>query len=273
MTKRKLTQSPITGLLNDDRVRRAHHADQTFYSIIDLIQILTETRFPNEYWDDLKKREPALAAIEERLETDYEGQTNIIAAVDTPGVFRLIQSIFSPQAEKLKRWLAESAAQRLEELENPELAILRMRKSYEDKGYSPRWIDKRLRGVSARQELTSEWGRRGADQSEKYRALTNAIMEGVFGMDVERLRRYKNLQRPADNLRDYMSDLELVLTSLAETAAVALHRNRASHGLDELVDDAREAGRIAGDARSRIEQASAHKPRGARTMTTTNAHG
>src|SRR5436190_24070242 len=115
MTKRKPSQSPITALLNDDRVRRAQHADQTYYSIIDLIQILTEARFPNEYWEDLKKREPALAAIEERLETDSEGQANVIAAIDAPGVFRLIQSISSPQAEKLKRWLAESAAQRLEE--------------------------------------------------------------------------------------------------------------------------------------------------------------
>src|SRR4051812_38931576 len=111
MTKRKLSQSPITALLNDDRVRRAHHADQTYYSIIDLIQILTETRFPNECWEDLKKREPALAAIEARLEIDHEGQTDVIAAVDVSGVFRLIQSISSPQAEKLKRWLAESAAQ------------------------------------------------------------------------------------------------------------------------------------------------------------------
>jgi hypothetical protein len=118
-----------------------------------------------------------------------------------------------------------------------------------------------LRGVSARHELTSEWARRGASDSEQYRALTNALMEGAFGMDVESLRRYKNLQRTTQNLRDYMSDLELVLTSLGETAAVALHRNRGSNGFDELVADAREAGRIAGVARTQIEQGSARKPK------------
>jgi hypothetical protein len=146
-------------------------------------------------------------------------------------------------------------------LENPELVLARMRKAYEERGYSPRWIDKRLRGVSARQEVTGEWRRRGVEQGEQYRALTNAIMEGVFGMDVERLRRYKNLQRPTQNLRDYMSDLELVLTSLAETAAVALHRSRASHGFEDLFDDAAEAGLIAGAARTRIEQGGSRKPR------------
>ena len=173
----------------------------------------------------------------------------------------MIQSVSSPLAEKLKRFLAESAVQRLEELENPELAVIRMRREYEDKGYSPRWIDKRLRGISTRHELTSEWARRGAVESEQYRALTNALMAGAFGMDVERLRRYKNLQRPTQNLRDYMSDLELVLTSLGETAAVALHRNRGSNGFDELVADATEAGRIAGAARTQIEQGSARKPK------------
>jgi hypothetical protein len=150
---------------------------------------------------------------------------------------------------------------RQEELDDPELTIVRMRRAYEDQGYSPKWIDKRLRGMSARQEVVREWARRGAAQSEQYRGLTNAVMEGAFGMDVESLRRYKNLQRTTQNLRDYMNDLELVLTSLAETAAVALHRNRASNGFDELLDDAREAGRIAGAARIQIEQGSARKPR------------
>src|SRR5439155_22725107 len=126
----------------------------------------------------------------------------------------VIQSIPTPQAEKIRQWLADSAVQRLDELENPELAVLRLRSAYEDKGYSPRWIDKRLRGISARHEVTSEWARRGAIESDEYRALTNAVMQGIFAMDVESLRRYKNLQRPTQNLRDYMSDVELVLTTV-----------------------------------------------------------
>jgi DNA-damage-inducible protein D len=261
MTKRKMGQNGVAGLLRDDRIRRAYFEDRTYYCVTDLIRILTDTEYPAEYWADLKKREPALASIEEGLEVAKDGGIETIPAVDAAGVFRVVQSITSPAAEKVKRWLADSAVQRLEEMENPELTVLRMRKAYEEEGYSPRWIDKRLRGISTRQEVTSEWARRGASDSDQYRALTNAIMDGAFGMDVERLRRYKNLQRPTQNLRDYMNDLELVLTGLGETAAVALHRNRGSSGFEELMADAAEAGRIAGAARTQIEQGSARKPR------------
>jgi DNA-damage-inducible protein D len=261
MTKRKQTQNGVTTLLNNDRIRRAYHEDRTYYSVTDLIRVLTDTQYPEEFWSDLKKREPSLASLEEWMEIGWAGMNEEIAAVDASGVLRVVQSIASPAADRVKRWLADSAVQRLEEMENPELTVLRMRKAYEDEGYSRKWIDKRLRGISTRQEVTSEWARRGVAESDEYRALTNAIMDGTFGMDVERLRRYKNLQRPTQNLRDYMSDLELVLTSLGETAAVALHRNRGSNGFDELMADAAEAGRIAGLARTQIEQGSARKPR------------
>jgi hypothetical protein len=259
MTKRKVSQNGAAGLLNDDRIRHAYHEDRTYYCVTDLIRVLTDTEYPQEYWADLKKREPVLASIEEGLEVEKDGEVELIPAVDAAGVFRVVQSITSPAADRVKRWLAESAVQRIEELENPELTVLRMRKAYEEQGYSPKWIDKRLRGISTRQEVTSEWARRGVSESDQYRALTNAIMDGAFGMDVERLRRYKNLQRPTQNLRDYMSDLELVLTSLGETAAVALHRNRGSSGFEELMADATEAGRIAGAARTQIEQGSARR--------------
>jgi prophage antirepressor-like protein len=261
MTKRKQTQNRASSLLNDSRIRRGYHEDQTYYSVTDLIRVLTDTEFADEYWTDLKKRESSLASAEEVLEIDRDGKIEEILAVDSAGVFRVVQSVVSPAADRVKRWLAESAVQRLEEMENPELTVARMRKAYEDEGYSPKWIDKRLRGISTRQEVTSEWARRGVTDGDEYRALTNAVMDGTFGMDVERLRRYKNLQRPTQNLRDYMSDLELVLTSLGETAAVALHRNRGSSGFDELLADAAEAGRIAGAARTQIEQGSARKPK------------
>jgi hypothetical protein len=261
MQKRKQSQTTVQALLNDPRVRRAYHEDRTYHSVTDLIRILADTQHPDEYWAEVKRHEPALAALEKSMEVEREGHVDVLPTLDTAGVMRLIQSIHSPQADRLKRWLAESAIERLEELENPELAVVRLRREYEDRGYSSKWIDKRLRGISARQELTSEWARRGVTDSEQYRALTNAVMEGVFGMDVESLRRYKNLQRTTQNLRDYMNDLELVLTSLGETAAVALHRNRGSFGFDELIGDAQEAGRIAGAARTQIEQGSARRPR------------
>jgi hypothetical protein len=272
MTKRKSTQNGAASLLNDGRIRRAYHEDRTYYCVTDLIRVLTDTEYPEDYWADLKKREPALVSIEEWLEVAKDGAVDAIPAVDAAGVFRVVQSITSPAADRVKRWLAESAVQRLEEMENPELTVLRMRKAYEEQGYSPKWIDKRLRGISTRQEVTSEWARRGASASDQYRALTNAIMDGVFGMDVERLRRYKNLQRPTQNLRDYMSDLELVLTSLGETAAVALHRNRGSSGFEDLMADALEAGRIAGAARTQIEQGSARKPRRRESSSSSRSH-
>src|SRR5829696_5522826 len=146
-------------------------------------------------------------------------------------------------------------------LEDPEMALLKVRRAYEDRGYRPQWIDKRLHAIHTRHELVKEWARRGVTDSQQYRDLTNALIANAFGMDVESLRRYKNLQRPAQNLRDYMNDLELVLTSLGETAAVALHRNRGSAGLDELLADAQEAGQIAGAARTQIEQGSARRPK------------
>jgi hypothetical protein len=248
-------------MLNDPNIRRVYHEDKTWYAVPDLLEALCDTRHPCEDWETIVKHHPALAAMVERHEFHYSRHSEVLPTLTAEGVLRLVQSLSTPQAERLKRWLAESALERLEELENPELVLARMRKAYEERGYSPRWIDKRLRGVSARQEVTGEWRRRGVEQGEQYRALANAIMEGVFGMDVERLRRYKNLQRPTQNLRDYMSDLELVLTSLAETAAVALHRSRASHGFEELFDDATEAGLIAGTARTRIEQGGSRKPR------------
>jgi DNA-damage-inducible protein D len=260
MIRRKQSHLAITALLSDPRVRRGHSDGKTYYSIADLVRILAETEFPVEYWNELKKREPALAAIEDRVEVGEAGSLELAEATDQAGVLRLLQSIPSPRAERLKKWLVESAAQRLEEQDNPEVAVLRLRRAYEDKGYSPRWIDKRLRGMSTRHELTGEWARRGATQSDQYRALTNALIEGVFAMDVETMRRYKNLQGTNRNLRDTMSDLELVLVALGETAAVTLGRNRGSHGIEELLSDARDAGRIAGSARQQIEQGSNKRP-------------
>src|SRR4051794_29614040 len=180
MSKRKQSPSVVQALVHDPAVRRAFHEGQTYYCATDLIRILTETQFPEQAWEDLKRREPALAGLEENMEVEREGNVDIIPTLDIQGVLRLIQSVASPVAERMKRWLAQAGVQRLEELDNPELAVLRMRKAYEDKGYSSRWIDKRLRGVSARQELTSEWARRGVTDGEQYRLLTNALMAGAF---------------------------------------------------------------------------------------------
>lgn len=231
--------------------------NETLYAAVDAVADLTETNQPQALWSELKRREPRLARRAEALEFEHRpGRPDAAEGLDIEGIFLLIQSIHSPRADKLKAWVAKSAAQHLRESENPELLALRARRLYERRGYSRRWVDKRLRGISARQELTGEWYKRGATQSDDFRTLTNGLMQNAFGMDVEGYRRYKNLSGANQNLRDHMSDLELALTSLGETASVALHQARDSHGVDQLRRDTDEAGQIVAQTRRQIEERS-----------------
>jgi hypothetical protein len=250
-------QTGLKALVEGTQVRRREQGGQVLYAAVDVVAALADTRDPAQYWADLKLREPSLAALVGHAEfTGPDGQSAGAEAVRLDGLLRLVQSIPSAKAERIKNWLAQTARERLEESENPELAVLRTRKLYEHKGYSPRWVDKRLRGVSARQELTGEWFKRGATDSEQYRALTNEMVHAAFGMDVEGYRRYKNLFKTGENLRDHMTDLELALTALAETVAVNLHRDRGSQGFEQLSADARDAGEIAAQTRHAIEDRS-----------------
>ena len=176
-------------------------------------------------------------------------------AITAADALRLVQSIHSPRAERIRLWLAETARQRIEEMENPELAVLRTRELYERKGYSRRWVDKRLRGMSSRHELTGEWAHRGAAASDDYRQLTNELFQHAFGMDVQGYRRYKGLaNRPGENLRDHMTDLELVLTMLGEATATVFTRDRDAHGLNDLTAAARDAGEVVASAKAEIER-------------------
>jgi hypothetical protein len=177
------------------------------------------------------------------------------AWLDVSGVLQLILSVNTPRAKALKRWVIESARQRMDEAHNPELAFLRAQKLYRRRGYDKRWIDKRLRSASTRQDLVGEWHRRGAGDSEHYRDLTNRLMTEAFGMDVETYRRYKGLSRATEKLRDHMTDLELALVSLAETAATGLSRDRNSTNLQQLQKDVTDAGKIVAHTRNQIERA------------------
>ncbi len=145
---------------------------------------------------------------------------------NTEGIFRLIQSIPSPKAEPFKRWLARVGKERIDEIENPELAMARMQELYEKKGYPKAWIDKRLRGIAVRQDLTDEWKSRGAATTTEYAILTNEIMQGAFALKVDEYKQVKSLTR--ENLRDHMTDIELILTMLAEATTTKLHRDRDS---------------------------------------------
>ena len=248
-------QPGLKALFDGAQVRRVYHDARTLYAAVDVVAVLADTQDATQYWTDLKLREPSLADIVEQIDFPSAGgrPAEPAEALTMDGLLRLVQSIPSRKAERIKRWLARSARERLEEAENPELAALRTRKLYERKGYSPRWVDRRLRGASARHELTGEWFKRGATDGEQYRGLTNDMMRAAFGLDVEGMRSFKHLKRTGENLRDHMSDLELALTALAETVAVNLHRTRGSRGVDKLAADAKDAGEIAAETRLAIE--------------------
>ena len=255
MTKR-ISLGGLNRLLGGERVRKTQHDGRRFYAAADVVAALGAAHQPEAYLADLKMREPVLRSVCARV--PFPGnveaaQPAVLEAVDLDGVLRLVQSIPSAKAERVRRWLARAARERLEEEKNPEQAVARTRRLYEQKGYSRRWVDTRLRGVSARHELTGEWFKRGATDSEQYRVLTNAMMKGAFGMDVEAYRNIKCLYKTGENLRDHMTDLELALTALGETVAVELHRDHDSRGYNRLEADARSAGEVVARTRQEIE--------------------
>ena len=243
------------GLLNGEHVRRVQHHGRTLYAAVDVVAALGGSRRAAQYWTELKANEPALAAVATSVMFPaIDGADPVQTdALDLEGVLRLAQTIPSAKAERVRKWLAQTACERLEEEKNPELAVVRTRRLYEQKGYSRRWVDKRLRGVSARHELTGEWFKRGATESDQYRTLTNSLMKGAFGMEVEQYRQFKHLDKTGENLRDHMTDLELALTALGETVAVALHRDHDSRGYDQLAADAAAAGEVVARTRQEIE--------------------
>jgi len=230
-----------------------------YFSVIDIIAILTDSSRPRKYWSDLKVKLISEGYIEVSEKIGQlkmqapDGKLRETDAADSQTLLRIIQSIPSPKAEPFKRWLAEVGQQRLEEIENPELAMERMKTLYEAKGYPQDWIEKRMRGIAIRNELTDEWDQRGAQEGIEYAILTNEIAHATFGLNIQDHKALKSLK--SENLRDHMTDLELILTMLGEATSTALHRERDSQGLPDLKTDARDAGQIAGHTRKEIEEA------------------
>jgi DNA-damage-inducible protein D len=217
------------------------------YCAIDLVRALTDERDPRSLWESVKRSDhfARLRLVEAQFGDEWFSMLTLAE------VMRLIQALHSPRAVRLQGWLADVGAHHVAEEDDPELAVRRVRQSYAAAGRTRPWIDQRLRSVSARQELVHEWNRRGIHDSEQYRALTNAMTEAIFGVDVNTFRRNRRVRQ---NLRDYLTDTELSLISLAEAVATSLHRNRNSVGMDELMRDVCEAGRIANQTRKQIDQ-------------------
>ncbi|MDP3481435.1 MAG: Bro-N domain-containing protein [Desulfoprunum sp.] len=247
-------------LFQKREIRRKVHNNEWWFVITDIIAALTDSANPSGYFRDMRRRDPSLAEAFQgggqfapplALEFATAGGRQKIQCWNTEGLFRLIQSIPSPKAEPFKRWLARVGKERIDEIENPELAMARMQELYEKKGYPKEWIDKRLRGIAVRQDLTDEWQNRGARTTVDYAILTNEIMQGTFGLTVDDYKQVKDLQR--ENLRDHMTDIELILTMLAEATTTELHRDRDSHGMKPLKKDAQDGGAVAGRTRKDIE--------------------
>ena len=250
-------------LFEQKQVRRVwNKADQKWYfAVQDVIEILTGSTDIKQYVKKLKSRDPELSSnwgttctLVEMTAAD--GKRRKIRAANIEGLLRLIQSIPSPKAEPFKRWLAKVGYERLQEIENPELASQRMKEIYRQKGYSEAWIEKRMRGIAVRDELTDEWKRRGVRQHTEYAILTAEISKATFGMTPTEYRDHKALTRPGENLRDHMTDLELIFTMLGEASTTEIARNIDARGFPKNKKAAKEGGKVAGNARKELEKKS-----------------
>ena len=254
-------------LFRSREIRRTVHNDEWWFVITDTIAALTDSVNPSEYLKKLRLRDPALAELFDKgggqivpplaLPFQTPGGTQRILSWNTEGIFRLIQSIPSPKAEPFKRWLARVGYERIQEIENPEIASKRVRAIYKAKGYSDDWIEKRMRSIAIRDELTDEWKKRGINENREYAILTAEISKATFGMTPSEYAVFKNLNR--ENLRDHMTDLELIFSMLGEASTTEIARNRDALGFQENKTAAREGGAVAGEARRDLERKSGRK--------------
>lgn len=228
-----------------------------FFAVVDVVAALTDSDKPRDYWYRMKKREVEASGVELstfcrqlKLESS-DGKMYLTEVAGTEGLFRIIQSIPSPRAEPFKRWLAKVGYERVQEIENPELATARTRELYRAKGYSEGWIEKRMRGIAVRAELTEEWRQRGVGEAPEYAILTAEISKAAFGMTPAEYKEHKGLKR--ENLRDHMTDLELIFSMLGEAATTEIARKQDAQGFAENKVAAHKGGKIAGDAREKLE--------------------
>lgn len=232
-----------------------------YFSVIDVVAVLTDSPDSKDYWYRMKKREKLsgveLSTICRQLKLESsDGKLYKTDCSDAQGLLRIIQSIPSAKAEPFKKWLALVGYQRMEEIENPELAQKRIRETYKAKGYSDEWIEKRIRGITVRDELTNEWKNRGVKEGLEYSILTAEISKATFGIIPSDYKKLKGLTKPSDNLRDHMNDLELIFTMLGEASTTEIAKNKNARGFSENKKAARAGGSVAGKARLDLEKKS-----------------
>ncbi|MAG60874.1 phage antirepressor protein [archaeon] len=249
-----MSQNKSLVVFESKNIRRVWHNDEWYYSVVDVVGVLSESSNHRRYWSDLK-----IKLKEEGFELygflvqlkllSSDSKKYLTDCASTKSIFRIIQSIPSKKAEPFKLWLAQLGKERIEEIQDPELAQNRVKEYYEMKGYPKDWIDKRLRGIAVRQELTDEWGNRGVQEGKEFAILTNEISKATFGVEIKKHKEIKNIPTKSKaNLRDNMTDLELIFNMLGEKATTEIHKTHDSKKFGKLKEDSKKGGKIAGNA-------------------------
>ena len=261
-----MTKKQMIKLFEDRKVRTVwdEHEETWFFSIVDVCWVLAESKdylTARKYWNKLKERlrkegnETVTNCHQLKLKA-WDGKMRLTDVADTEQLFRLVQSIPSPKAEPFKQWMAEVAAQRIDQMQDPELNFEQAYADYRRMGYSDRWINQRLRSIEVRKDLTDEWDKAGVTVGQQYASLTDIITRGWSGKTTKQYKQFKGLKK--ESLRDNMTNLELALNTLAEASATEISRSRHPKGYRQSAEIAREGGKIAGDARKQLEQRVGH---------------
>ena len=238
-------------------IRKIWYNDQWYFSIVDVIEILTDSPIPRTYWSKLKakiKKESELNPIWVQLKMlSSDGKSYKTDSTNTEGVLRIVMSVPSPKAEPLKQWMAQVSTERIEETENPELGFERLREIYKAKGYSDEWIERRMQSIETRKQLTEEWKKRGVKEGQEYSILTATVAKGTFGLTPSEHKELKGLTKPRENLRDHMTPLELIFTALSEEITRSIAVKEDAQGFNENHDVAVDGGKMAGKFRKETE--------------------
>lgn len=245
-------------LFQEKKVRREWHDEEWYFSVIDVIEVLTDSATPRKYWNTLKTREPQLSSICGQLKmVASDGRLRATDVANTEGLLRIIMSIPSPKAEPFKLWLAQVGKEHIDEIENPELGFERLRQIYKAKGYSDEWIALRGKSIEIRKELTDEWKNRGVTENKEYSILTAEIAKATFGLTPSEHSKIKGLER--QNLRDHMTNLELIFSALGEESTRLIAVKDDAQGFNENREAAIDGGNLAGKYRKELEERTGQK--------------
>jgi DNA-damage-inducible protein D len=245
-------------IFQEKNIRHIEVGGKNYFAVVDVIEVLTDSDKPRDYWYRLKKRELEGGGVELSTFCRHfkiqasDGKMRETECADTEGLLRIIQSVPSPKAEPFKRWLAQVGAERIEEIENPELGIARMRELYLAKGYTEEWVNTRIKSIDIRKQLTDEWQQRGVKEGQEYAILTAEIAKATFGLSPNEHAKYKDLEK--QNLRDNMTNLELIFTMLGEEMTRSIAVDTDAKGFPENHEAAIKGGTIAGNARKNVEK-------------------